>query len=723
MSSTPAYDPASVVRSYRSQKRQKPCDRCRERKLRCQTDSEPPCQRCRRNNSTCTFVGKPRRRPPQHDRDRRGRRGRPEPMSDEHTTPHGFTVFTRLHDGDLSSGISSSIDETAVTGAEKPPQVGAPGATFTRTLDTPALTGVHPHRPSTHQLAHCLDQIQGHTAQLLGGSSESDPWLLRHCRFDELGLRSFHKVHYRHAGGVPTRDRIPVHFLLSDDHLCEGAAAETRISSEGELRTELETLVSPIYGARLVRLFHKHVFPVLPVISPSELGLASTDSVPDRTSLDSTPTHLLAAMYGSALPFALNDDQLAVMHGYQQPPLDRIWRIVYKSIQEALHRPRLSTMQAALLYLHKTHDDRCRYASSDTPFMWSLMGSIVGLGHSLGLHLECRMFGIPAREKGLRRRLWWAVFIEDKWMSLLLGRPPYIRRNEWDTSELDSADFEPHSASYPETLGAGPYTAFRDMARLALVADSIQESLYSLHACQKLADDLQSSIQAAKPLFDQLNAWRASIPALEPYKACLSTMRSDTTTYPTTVYFAHLTLVVYVWRALLRPTVRSLPPPPIIEMDQPLHETQPLQDPAFLFEDLSWDFSELPEIELHLEEDVTETSATVKELHQAAQSCAGNLVNFTCQLTSSNFGEFWHSWSRVGYAVVSNFLMALLVQAPSSENALKAKQMLEHWRRVIRDQGKVSPVLTLAMTRLNAFYWAGLSETFCLPQHVQDVLQ
>jgi hypothetical protein len=52
-----------------------------------------------------------------------------------------------------------------------------------------------------------------------------------------------------------------------------------------------------------------------------------------------------------------------------------------------------------------------------------------------------------------------------------------------------------------------------------------------------------------------------------------------------------------------------------------------------------------------------------------------------------------------------------------------AKEMLEHWRRVIRDQSKMSPLLTLATTRLNAFYWAGLSETFCLPQHVQDVLQ
>jgi hypothetical protein len=87
------------------------------------------------------------------------------------------------------------------------------------------------------------------------------------------------------------------------------------------------------------------------------------------------------------------------------------------------------------------------------------------------------MFGIPAREKRLRRRLWWAVFIEDKWMSLLLGRPPYIKQSEWDTSELDNADFEHQPALYPETLGCNPCAAFQDMARLALVAESIQQSL------------------------------------------------------------------------------------------------------------------------------------------------------------------------------------------------------------------------------------------------------
>jgi len=179
----------------------------------------------------------------------------------------------------------------------------------------------------------------------------------------------------------------------------------------------------------------------------------------------------------------------------------------------------------------------------------------------------------------------------------------------------------------------------------------------SLRSCQKLAEDLPASIQAAKPLFDALNAWRATVPVPEPFRSERLANLNDADSYPASVYFAYLTLVVYVWRALLRPTVRSLPPPQIIDVDQPLQEHQgPLQDTGFLFEDFSWDFSDLPEIELHLEDDVTDTSATVKELHQAAQTWAVNLVNFTWHMSSSDFGEFWYSCTFTSCTLATNYM-------------------------------------------------------------------
>lgn len=66
--------------------------------------------------------------------------------------------------------------------------------------------------------------------------------------------------------------------------------------------------------------------------------------------------------------------------------------------------------------------------------------------------------------------------------------------------------------------------------------------------------------------------------------------------------------------------------------------------------------------------------------------------------------------------------MALLVQAPSVENAVRAKQTLDTWRLNLRTKSKAFPVLALATVRLDSYYWTGLSNSFHLPPHVQEVI-
>lgn len=198
----------------------------------------------------------------------------------------------------------------------------------------------------------------------------------------------------------------------------------------------------------------------------------------------------------------------------------------------------------------------------------------------------------------------------------------------------------------------------------------------------------------------------------------------------------------------------SSPPPQIIDPNEPL------QDPGNFLENFRWDFSNIPGEELYLGENVTQASPMVRELYQAAQSCAELFVDFVSHLSHTNFAEFWFACkyrvnirrpprhpatpfytkktatpistlrelltillgSRIGFAALSNFLMVLLVQAPSTENAVRAKQTLDRWRRNIRTKSQAFPVLSLARVRLDSYYWAGLSETFYLPSHVQEVI-
>ncbi|KAF4814336.1 putative transcriptional regulatory protein [Colletotrichum siamense] len=546
---------------------------------------------------------------------------------------------------------------------------------------------------------------------LLGSSSGSDPWLLRHFRFDELGLRSFHKLHVRNAGGVPTADKIPVHFLLSSDALYRSSIAESKAI---ELRRRLDYLLPQSAGARLVRLFHRYVFEMLPIVSRTAMGLASQDDLPRPDILTETPTHLLAALYGSAIPFAHQDDHLVALLTCDHINLDEVWAICYASMQEEICKPHLHVLQAAILYLHRNHESPRQSAFTDTASIWPFMGTVVGLSHNLGLQLECRMMGLPAQEKRLRRRLWWAAFIQDKFLSLHTGRPPYIRKDEWDVGELDDFDFLPWNQT-----NASKASPFRDLARLSLIAETLQADLYSLKSCQKLAENLPDSIQAARPIFDALHQWRASVPIPESFHESRVLINENQNSYPACISLSKLSLVAYTWRALLRPTVRSAPPPQIIDVDA---EPQTFPDTGFLFEDLSWNFSDFPELELQLEDGAPDSSATVKELYQAAQTWAETLVKFTVCLTSSDLSQFWYSWSKFSLVVASNFLMLLLVQAPSAESGVRARELLERWRQVIKDHAKMSPLFLLTATELGQVYEAGITETFCLPSHVQGIL-
>lgn len=455
-----------MSRPYRS-KRHRPCDQCRERKLGCQTDDGLSCIRCRSADLACTFDHPPPKRP-------RRESSQSSWFWDE-VTPENVQPSTQPLEQQQPPpvGQSFSLDDLPVDGV------------------SPAVSGQLVFGRSPTQFVQSLDQLQGFSAQLFGASAESDPWLLRHCSFDDAGVKCFYKVHFRNAGGVPTAEKIPVHFMIAADELAESAKRETSCrlpadgtgntsSSASSARDELNRLVPLEYGPRLVALFVKYVYPALPLLSRSHMGLTPTCWTPQPWVLERTPVHLLAAIYASALPFAAHDDYLCVLQTYSAPPAHRLWRLVYELVAEEIHTPHLAVLQAAVLYLHRPLDD-AQASRAGTPFVWSWVGSLVGLAESLGLHIECRMWGIPAWEKRLRRRLWWAVYAEDKWRSLLLGRPPYIHAGEWDVAELDDADFLYHargaaSAASAGMAGTSDPVPFRYLVDLSAIAEQIYSS-------------------------------------------------------------------------------------------------------------------------------------------------------------------------------------------------------------------------------------------------------
>jgi hypothetical protein len=240
----------------------------------------------------------------------------------------------------------------------------------------------------------------------------------------------------------------------------------------------------------------EYIFPALPVISRSRLA-QSTISIysPQSEVSKATKPYLLAAIYASALHFGSYDDVLCVSSLYQKPLAEKLWAIVYQGLQSQIHSPTLDTLSASLLYLNKARVG-VQNISVDTPFTWTFTASTVAIATSLGLHMDCKTWSIPNWEKRLRRRLWWMTFSEEKWRSLLLGRPSIIARDQWSVSKLTDQDFEMDQADELEAqcLSPGELRLFlkslcssggkpdngllsQQMTSLALIADNVYITL------------------------------------------------------------------------------------------------------------------------------------------------------------------------------------------------------------------------------------------------------
>lgn len=286
-------------RPYRS-KRQRPCDQCRERKLGCQTEAGLPCARCRSADLRCTFAKPPPKRPR-----RQLREGDEIGFTDSVDSRSQSQVHPSIEGGSTPSHPSSQHQQQQQqqTQEEYPyapaqehlpsqPPVAAAHSSAATTPANQILSSSWPQQLMSSgraptQFVQSLDQLEGFSAQLFGASAESDPWLLRHCSFDDAGVKCFYKVHFRNAGGVPVPLRIPVHFMIAADDLAADSKTETRVAAPGmNPREELNSLVPDEYGVRLVGLYVLvMVILIVNTLLTTDSGLSSTSGLHYRWSL------------------------------------------------------------------------------------------------------------------------------------------------------------------------------------------------------------------------------------------------------------------------------------------------------------------------------------------------------------------------------------------------------------------------------------------------------
>ncbi|KAG6060694.1 hypothetical protein E4U32_003328 [Claviceps aff. humidiphila group G2b] len=331
-------------------------------------------------------------------------------------------------------------------------------------------------------------------SQHIGLTTDFEPSLINLSTFDPQDESLLSRGTLRKVSNEDTFLMLPDSSTPGHDHIVEDLDA-------------VEAVVSP-HGRKLIDVYFRIVHPAFPIIQ-KHVFLEKYE----RSHREFSPP-ILAAVYLLAINWWDHSPELAHL---PRPNVGELERLIRGTLADAMNRPKLSTIQAGLLLSQRPEGDQ-----------WAPTAQLVAIGQEVGLHLDCSNWKIPPWEKGLRRRLAWALYIQDKWGALIHGRPSHIFASNWGVRALSANDFpdvewDEEDADEREDIEKGRLL-FSRFVRLSEILSEILETFYTLRSTQAIADaGLQSTqlvLSLAKPVQLKLKEWYSSLPAsirLESY--------------------------------------------------------------------------------------------------------------------------------------------------------------------------------------------------------------
>lgn len=172
--------------------------------------------------------------------------------------------------------------------------------------------------------------------------------------------------------------------------------------------------------------YFANIHPVLPVVNKTRFLQQYRDQADTYP-----PSDLLNAMFGSAARFVECEALIQKTKGNRSP--DAVWDVplgwsdqffdqAQTIVTTSAATPTMSKVQSIILiHNHSGNLD------SKSSACWLLGGLAIRLAQGLGLNRNCEEWDIPESEKQTRKRIWWALYVADRFHSASLGRPISIR--------------------------------------------------------------------------------------------------------------------------------------------------------------------------------------------------------------------------------------------------------------------------------------------------------
>ncbi|EXJ94297.1 hypothetical protein A1O1_02691 [Capronia coronata CBS 617.96] len=635
-------------RSYRP-RNNRSCDFCRKRKSACIVGGGPNCGACVAYGRECTF-------------DRPAKRKRTEAATEDtyRTPPQNAT--SPQNDSPFGSGPSDRSH-------------GTPESTTVITLRD--LTESNDQTHIDQEIAASLgepeplDIYPTRAPYLLGDTGESDPYLLRHpCFWDTSDQqKNESKITYKRIrsgaykpGDHDLGDGRPIMFMLVDHSLVERSEPRTQEEELDRARVNVDEMCPGDVGERLVRLHFRYIYPYFPILSQtqffsSEAGLAAV--------IQSLPLSLKASLYASGIPFIDYDDILATKLAHSPPSANELYRIAWLAISNEVHSPHIGTLQACLLLLQRVTEDRF---IMDTGLRWCLVAWTVSLAHMLGLSSDCSAWqNIADSEKRLRRRLWWAVYVIDKWSFMTAGLANHIKQEDFDVLPLTLADFLPaegRAAQRPSDPSRGEPSVldfpFYHFVELSIILSDIMDTYYTIRATGRTAANFELSLELGKPLRSRLKKWKENYGSRPSPYPLIGTRAGVNLDGRASLGLAYPIATMTLFRALMRP----------------------LGHP-----NVKWD-------------------PTARDAVRAgARACCVEIVEYVENLRRGVWDAFWYSFSRANFAIASSFMVRILFTSVTPAEQKEMTDLIVRWKWALRTGGGNAGNIQMRLALLRLDRW------------------
>lgn len=409
---------------------------------------------------------------------------------------------------------------------------------------------------------------------------------------------------------------------------------------------QIESIVAP-HGRTLIDLYFRVVHPGFPIIQKSVFYEKY-----ERSCREFSPP-VLAAVYILAINWWDHVDELASV---PKPNVRELERLVRTTLADAMYRPKLSTVQAGLLLSQRPEGDQ-----------WAPTAQLVAIAQELGLHLDSSNWKIPPWERGLRKRLAWALYMQDKWGALVHGRPSHIFSSNWAVQPLSPNDFpdvewDEGEEEVRADIERGR-TLFAQMVQLSQILAETLETLYTLQANQAVANAgvqaYQFVLSLAKPIQLKLKEWYGALPASIRMDSSFPSgeNRSNRLSPIGYLHLAYFATEITLHRRIIRSLEASaaagagLTANMVPGSSAPASSTTTVMDPYVQ----------------HI-------------CRSAAKARLISAMDFVNRLTPSHLRAFWYFASKTHFALIGTFGSLLWATSPGREEADWYRRRLGEYR-------------------------------------------